>query len=75
MFGLGKSEEATPAPRILELTDLGGQPVLIETSSITSVHLHKGVTHVNTRDPITHKTLFFKVVETPLHIKKYLITK
>lgn len=72
MFGLGKPAEATPAPRILELTDLNGIPVLLETSSIVSVHTHKGVTHVNTRDPITKQAFFFKVVESPLFIRKYL---
>lgn len=74
MFGL-PTKSKDPAPRIIELTDENGEPVLIETAAITSVHRHNGTTHVNTRDPVTERNMFFKVMEPPSHIKDYLIVK
>lgn len=74
MFGIGKSE-SKPAPRLIELTDDEGFPVLIETEAIISVHMYRGTTHVNTRDPITHKNMFFRVAESPSYIKDFMSSK
>lgn len=72
MFGLGKTEKHESVERLVELTDLEGQPVIFEAESIVSVHMHRGITHVNLRDIHTGRHMFFKVKETPLHIKSYM---